>query len=106
MKSPITSHILNTALGKPAEGIHATLEFFESHTWKKIGEGTTNSDGRINDLLPSAHALLKGTYRINFKIQTQFYPEVPIVFKIDHPNEHYHIPLLISPFGYSTYRGS
>jgi hydroxyisourate hydrolase len=117
---PLTTHVLDTALGKPAEGLPIKLELATGpldgiHAWVKLGAATTNSDGRIStSLIPSDASLLAATYRITFDTKTYFesqgkapfYPEVAVVFTIPAPDEHYHIPLLLSPFGYSTYRGS
>ena len=113
--SPITTHILDTALGRPAQGIAVTLEQRnqdDQQAWKAAGQGVTDPDGRIRDLL--AGELAAGDYRITFHTGAyfqargvdSFYPEVAIVFRISAPGEHYHVPLLLSPFGYSTYRGS
>ena len=80
-----------------------------SPVWEEIGKGVTNQDGRIGDLLPEHHTLAKGIYKMTFKTgeyQKGFYPEVPVIFEITEPGQHYHIPLLLSPYGYSTYRGS
>ena len=82
--------------------------------WKQIGKGATDADGRVKDLLPSGFALHGGVYRLVFETDSYFaaqniegfYPEVSIVFTIRDPTQHYHVPLLLSPFGYSTYRGS
>ncbi len=115
MKSPITTHVLDTTRGTPAQGITVSLEFQSSaNEWKKIGNGTTNSDGRISDLLPDSYLLQPGIYRITFETGkyfsttgiTAFYPTVQIVFEINDQKSHCHVPLLLSPFGYSTYRGS
>lgn len=115
MKSPITTHVLDTTKGIPAEGISVLLEFQSSqYEWKNIANGTTNHDGRILDLLPESYILQNGTYRLTFdtgnyfkKIHTEtFYPYVQIVFTINDEKRHYHVPLLLNPFGYSTYRGS
>jgi 5-hydroxyisourate hydrolase len=112
--SPITTHVLDTALGRPAQNLRLQLEMQESEwSWRVLAERVTNQDGRVTDLLPDG-ALARGRYRIVFETaayhraagQPVFYPEVSIVFEIDAPSEHYHIPLLLSPFGYSTYRGS
>lgn len=114
MKSPITTHVLDVARGKPAAGIAVRLEALQaSNDWKQIGAGVTNADGRVLDLLTTA-ALQAGHYRLIFctadYFQTQnvaaFYPQVTIEFSVTAPQEHYHVPLLLSPFGYSTYRGS
>lgn len=112
--SPITSHVLDTALGRPAHGLALRLEFHESDgSWRTLATGTTNRDGRVTDLLPPG-PLARGRYRMHFDTgayqraagQPVFYPEVSIVFEILAEGDHYHIPLLLSPFGYSTYRGS
>lgn len=116
--SQLTTHILDTAKGKPAEGITIVL-FVQSPEdpvtvgWRQIAIGTTNSDGRIPDLLPKDINIEPGTYRLRFETkeyfekqaQLTFYPFVEITFIIT-DGEHYHVPLLLSPFGYSTYRGS
>ncbi len=83
-------------------------------SWKLIGKGTTDADGRVKDLLPSGFALHGGVYRLVFETDGYFaaqniegfYREVSIVFTNRDPTQHYHVPLLLSPFGYSTYRGS
>ena len=91
-----------------------TLESEAAGGWKLLGKGTTNADGRIADLLPDDFGLSAGVYRLIFDTAAyfasqqlaSFYPQVTIVFKIEDPAQHYHVPLLLSPFGYSTYRGS
>ena len=112
--SKITTHILDVPKGKPAEGVSVKLfSLNEKSEWKEIANGITNSDGRVTDLLPIDIIPEKGIYKIKFmtgeyfkKNNTAgFYPFVEIVFEID-SSEHYHIPLLLSPFGYTTYRGS
>ena len=112
--SPITTHVLDTSRGRPAAGIGAKLERLAGvDAWQAMGEGKTNSDGRIaNLMLPGS--LTAGRYRIVFAVAeyfqsigvSGFYPQITIEFQIDSPQEHYHVPLLLSPFGYSTYRGS
>ncbi len=111
MVSPITTHVLDISKGCPAEGLHVTLEIFEQNQWQMLGTGSTNSRGRVEDLLKNDHGLKTGIYRLRFEVGTYlgpqgFYSVIPVEFKIDNPNEHFHIPLLISRFGYSTYRGS
>eukprot|EP00276_Gloeochaete_wittrockiana_P004647 CAMPEP_0184660638 /NCGR_PEP_ID=MMETSP0308-20130426/34523_1 /TAXON_ID=38269 /ORGANISM="Gloeochaete witrockiana, Strain SAG 46.84" /LENGTH=119 /DNA_ID=CAMNT_0027101343 /DNA_START=63 /DNA_END=422 /DNA_ORIENTATION=+ len=113
--SPITTHVLDTALGRPAGGMPILLEsVLENGTrFVEIARGLTDSNGRITNLL-QPNSLQAGQYRMVFdtakyfqSIATKgFYPVVQIHFEITSPNEHYHIPLLISPYGYSTYRGS
>jgi len=113
MSSPITTHVLDTARGGPAPGVPITLEQREGDGWIPIASGTTDDDGRIVDLI-NPGTLEASVYRMVFDTGTYFeandtegfYPEVPVIFEIRAPNEHYHVPLLISPFGYSTYRGS
>ncbi|GHD12364.1 hydroxyisourate hydrolase [Zhihengliuella salsuginis] len=110
--SHITTHVLDTAAGRPAAGIAATLEAHAPDGWRQIGTGTTDDDGRISDLSPPA--VEPGTYRITFTTgdyfaaqgSDSFFPEVVIAFRVSDPGSHYHVPLLISPFAYSTYRGS
>ena len=112
--SGITTHVLDTSRGLPASGVPATLEIEAAGGWKLIGKGTTNSDGRITDLVSSETKLSAGVYRLIFDTAKYFanrqikgfYPQVTIVFRIEDPAEHFHVPLLLSPFGYSTYRGS
>ena len=111
--SQVTTHVLDTSAGKPGKDITVQLRQKEDDSWKTIAQGLTNADGRVGDLLPPGKELSPGAYKIVFetgsfysaqKIKT-FYPVVEIQFTI-FDDSHYHIPLLISPFGYSTYRGS
>ncbi len=111
--SQITTHVLDTAAGIPAEGVASKLFFFVNDHWKEISSGVTNNDGRISDLIKNDDRLKEGIYKMNFDTGSYFsgrkikgfYPYVDIIFEIN-SGEHYHIPLLLSPFGYSTYRGS
>jgi 5-hydroxyisourate hydrolase len=113
--SPITTHILDTTSGKPGAGIPAILER-KTHTsgWQKIAEGISDVDGRINDFLSTREAFLPGHYRLIFEtgpyflLQSieAFFPQVTVSFVVKDTLQHYHVPLLLSPFGYSTYRGS
>lgn len=113
-QSPITTHILDTTKGCPAAGVPVKLEIEKDGSFLELARGTTNSDGRVPDLLPSEPPLACGRYRIRFETaayfsanQTKgFYPYVEVVFEIENSNQHYHVPLLLSPFGFSTYRGS
>ena len=111
--SQLTTHVLDTSNGKPAEGV--TIILYQQHReeWKQFTVGVTNADGRIPDLLQKDIVLESGVYKIKFEtkeyfdtqgVQT-FYPFVEITFTIT-DSEHYHVPLLLNPFGYSTYRGS
>jgi 5-hydroxyisourate hydrolase len=109
----ITTHILDTTKGRPALGIVIILYQGGNDEWKEITRGVTNSDGRIPDLLSDSTVLRQGIYKIRFETKDYFdkeqvktfYPYVEIVFEIN-SGEHYHVPLLLNPFGYSTYRGS
>lgn len=114
-RSPITTHVLDTALGRPAKGIAVRLErrIDGGEDWVALAKGTTDADGRAAELLSSA-VIERGVYRIVFETapyfeetgRESFYPYVSVVFRIERANEHYHVPLLLNPFGYSTYRGS
>jgi hydroxyisourate hydrolase len=112
--SHLTTHILNTATGKPAVGLPLRLKHFADDKWQTLAQAVTNADGRVSELLPSEVLLSPGHYKMIFdtghyfalnNIQDFFYPEVLIDFSITDAS-HYHVPLLLSPFGYSTYRGS
>lgn len=106
----ITTHVLDTTLGRPADGIPVTLDFQVSEQeWKQLGKDITDGDGRARKLTVAGADLAKGVYRLTFDVasyQHGFYPRVILVFHVDVPNEHYHVPLLLSKFGYTTYRGS
>ena len=113
--SAITTHVLDTALGRPAAGIAVRLEQrARGGEWTAIGQGETDSDGRLRSLHPEGSPLTPGVYRITFETRryfesrrvAAFYPEVVVVFEITAGEAHYHVPLLIAPFGYTTYRGT
>ncbi len=109
-RSPITTHILDTTLGIPAGGVEVILEIKNKNHFILISKKKTDDDGRIEDFLSPLARPTKGTYRITFKIEKYFkgkcfYPEISILFKINN-HKHYHVPLLLNPYGYSTYRGS
>ena len=111
--SQLTTHILDTTLGKPAQGVTIILFSKQDNDWKETARGITNADGRITDLLDKQTILQPGIYKLLFETKNYFdklstatfYPFVEIVFNITNA-EHYHVPLLLNPFGYSTYRGS
>jgi 5-hydroxyisourate hydrolase len=113
-RSPITTHVLDLARGKAAAHIAVVLEHQAGTDWKKLGSAHTNADGRAENLLPPGTSVESGVYRLRFNTGqyfddlrvAHFYPEVIIVFDLAHTTEHYHVPLLLSPFGYSTYRGT
>ena len=110
----ISTHILDTTRGRPAAGVAVLLERGTGTGFERVGGGTTDSDGRVKPLLPSETALDPGIYRITFAVGDYFhglgidafYPEVQIQFCVGSSTEHYHVPLLLNPYGYSTYRGS
>ena len=112
--SQITTHVLDTAIGKPATGIDITLSHLVDDEWVFLGGGTTDSDGRVSNLLSDDIVLEAGRYKVLFVTEQYFkkqnikafYPFADVVFDIEGDGQHYHIPLLLSPFGYSTYRGS
>ncbi|MCZ6828310.1 MAG: hydroxyisourate hydrolase [Gammaproteobacteria bacterium] len=112
--SQITTHILDTARGCPAAGVAITLDRQSGEGWDRIGAGLTDADGRIADLCPPDAALEAGTYRIHFATGDYFsalnapvfYPWAEVVFCIEGDGQHYHIPLLLAAYAYSTYRGS
>lgn len=111
--SKISAHVLDTALGTPAANLALRLDILEEGAFRNLGSASTNSDGRVPDLL-HGRALEAQTYRVVFETeayllasgQNVFYPYVEIVFKVVSASDHYHIPLLLSPYGYATYRGS
>ena len=108
--STLSTHVLDTALGRPAQGIPVTLE----RAGDVIGSGVTDADGRVRDLHKKTASLSEGSYRLTFHVadyfakthRESFFTEVVVDFHIGDSAEHYHVPLLLSPFGYSTYRGS
>jgi 5-hydroxyisourate hydrolase len=112
--SHITTHVLDISVGRPAANIAVILETQSARgDWAELARGATDANGRLRDW-PAAKALPAGIYRLSFDTRTYFgarkiaslYPQVVIVFEVRDAQEHYHIPLLLSPFGYSTYRGS
>ena len=112
--SQITTHILDTSLGRPAVGINVYLYVSSEDQWRQIGAGKTNTDGRVGKLTDQQTPLDAGSYKLKFEIDdyyrnreiNAFYPYIEIVFQISGDGQHYHVPLLLNPFGYSTYRGS
>jgi 5-hydroxyisourate hydrolase len=104
----ITTHVLDTAKGKPAAGVAITLEAQDGDRWVTVSRGVTDADGRLRTLT-DGHAMHSGLYRLTFATGAYnrgFFPEVTIAFTVDDPSAHFHVPLLLSPYGYSTYRGS
>ena len=110
----ITTHVLDTARGAPARGVRVKLERILGDGWELLGDGETDIDGRVKTLVPPDVALTPSTYRLTFDTHAYarknlfecFFPEVQIVFDVKDSSQHYHVPLLFSPYGYATYRGS
>lgn len=110
----ITTHVLDTATGCPGEGVTVILEIRQASEWSPVARGTTDAAGRLMTLTEDFQ-ISPGTYRLTFDIGTYhrnlgvsvpFFPEVKIAFNVRDTDEHYHVPLLLSPFGYTTYRGT
>ncbi len=116
--SAISTHVLDTSQGRPAGGVPVALEMMTEkggvEHWELLSRGETDADGRFRNLLPAGVALAATVYRLTFDTGAyfsargveSFYPTVAIVFRIHDSTQHYHVPLLLSPYGYSTYRGS
>ena len=107
--SAITTHVLDTSRGLPAAGVRVRLEVrFPDGAWNLLGKGVTDADGRARNLLPDGTALSVAVYRLTFDNlpDAGLYPEVTIAFHVRDTARQYHIPLLLSPYGYTTYRGS
>lgn len=100
----LSTHVLDAARGRPAAGIPVRLDRRDGDGWARVAEGRTDDDGRLRDLPPPG----EGVYRLVFDTtgHSDFYPEVTVAFTVTDPGEHYHVPLLLSPYAYSTYRGS
>ena len=108
----ITTHVLDTSRGRPAAGVDVRLEFHGREGWQLVGRGATDEDGRARDLVPSPATLSVGVHRLVFDIARYFgrtetfFSEITVTFAVRDIASHYHVPLLVSPFGYTTYRGS
>ena len=113
-QNPLSVHVLNLESGLPSAGVKVILEEQKEGKWVQLAQGETNQQGRIPALYPEDKKFDDAVYKVTFKTgdwfkqrkQESFFPEVPVVFKADGAVEHYHIPLLISSYGYSTYRGN
>lgn len=111
-RSTVTTHVLDAVTGLPAEGVAVVLDHRTADGWEPVAQARTDGDGRVGRFGPDA--LEAGTYRVTFAVgdyfaargQEAFYPEVAISFTLADPDEHYHVPLLLSPYAFSTYRGS
>jgi 5-hydroxyisourate hydrolase len=114
--SAITTHVLDTSRGRPAAGVPVTLDRRDGagEPWRPVGDGQTDADGRLRTLLPAEFRLQPGEYRLTFDARTYFaaqavrtfYPTIVIHFEVTEGETHYHVPILLAPFGYTTYRGS
>ena len=112
--SAITTHILDTARGQPAVGVQVELEAQDGAAWRRIGRGVSDQDGRLRSLMPDSAVLERGVYRLTFETSqyfrglntASFYPRIIVEFTVADGESHYHVPLLLSPYGYTTYRGT
>jgi 5-hydroxyisourate hydrolase len=112
--STITTHILDISIGRPASNVSVVLEVQIDREWKQVGSAVTDGDGRIRSFLTDDASFEEGNYRLTFDTGSyfaansleSFYPQVNVAFAISDASQHYHVPLLLSPYGYSTYRGS
>ncbi|HGG4727765.1 TPA: hydroxyisourate hydrolase [Salmonella enterica subsp. enterica serovar Hvittingfoss] len=114
MKNPISVHVLNLKTGVPSEGVTVVLDKKEGDKWVQLNSAITSQDGRINALYPAGQEINPGDYRVTFETgkyyaahnEDTFFPEIPVIIHVPKAGEHYHVPLLLSQYGYSTYRGS
>ena len=112
--SGISTHVLDTSTGRPAAGILVALKRTtnQGRSWDSIGSGITDLNGRVASILDASETLETGTYQLIFHVEDyfedreHFHPEIAIQFLVRDPAAHYHVPLLLSPYGYTTYRGS
>lgn len=110
----ITTHILDISAGKPAAGVQVALTRLDPAPRTEVGRGTTDADGRLRTLLPEDAAAAPGDYELTFETGAYFelrgvkpfHPRVTVTIRIADAGQHYHVPVLVSPFGYTTYRGS
>jgi 5-hydroxyisourate hydrolase len=110
----ITTHILDLSSGKPAAGVRVVLAKLEDGRRTTVGSGVTDADGRLRDLVPTGKKADAGIFEVSFETGTYFtshgvqpfHPRVTVTVEITDPEQHYHVPLLISPYGYTTYLGS
>lgn len=110
----LSVHVLNQQTGLPAAKVIVELDKKQGNNWTKLASNTTNSAGRINSLYPQDSDMQPGVYRVVFRTgdyfadqkQYTFFPSIPVIFKVDSTNQKLHVPLLLSQYGYSTYKGS
>jgi hydroxyisourate hydrolase len=106
----ISTHVLDTARGEPAAGVHVRLERRDTGGWNQLAQGNTDDDGRLREWVP-LRAWQAGGYRLIFYVEPYlgggaFFPEITVAFQVRDPDRHHHVPLLLSPYGYTTYLGS
>lgn len=112
--NPVSVHVLDLQTGQPDAGIRVTLEQRDGEQWRALANGVTDAQGRIPALYPEGKTISAGDYRIVFETgahfaqqgKRSFFPRIPVEFHVEATDQHYHIPLLFSPYGYSTYRGN
>lgn len=110
----LSVHILNQQTGKPSADVTVVLEKKTDTGWQTLATGKTDSNGRVKSLYPQDSEMAKGVYKVTFETgdyfkksgQASFFPEIPVIFSVSQENEKLHIPLLLSQYGYSTYRGN
>ncbi|MDP5293527.1 hydroxyisourate hydrolase [Oceanimonas sp. CHS3-5] len=112
--NPLSVHVLNLENGLPSPDVKVVLEQKQGDNWVELNSAVTNEQGRITALYPEGQDLEKGTYKVTFETGAwfeqhdteTFFPEIPVIFSADGKLDHYHVPLLLSPYGFSTYRGN
>lgn len=112
--NPLSVHVLNLQDGLPSPDVEVLLEKQDGVQWSRLNSSVTNAQGRVPALYPNGKKLETGIYRVTFKTgkwfasqkSISFFPEIPVIFRVDGSVAHHHIPLLLSPYGYSTYRGN
>lgn len=112
--NPLSVHVLNIQSGLPSPGVEVELERRTDAGWESLATATTDEAGRVAALYPTDEDFLAGVYRVTFETGdwfeerdiATFFPDVPVPFQVEDTEQHYHIPLLLSPYGYSTYRGN
>lgn len=110
----LSVHILNQQTGLPSQGVIVELDKQENNAWVHLADGKTDTDGRIKSLFPAGKEMSAGIYKVTFKTghyfkaegKDSFFPEIPVMFTVSKENQKLHIPLLLSQYGYATYRGS
>ncbi|MCL7930387.1 hydroxyisourate hydrolase [Halomonas llamarensis] len=112
--NPLSVHVLNIQNGQPSPGVEVELERRTDTGWKYLSTETTDNAGRISALYPEDESFEPGVYRVTFETgewfeardTATFFPEIPVLFQVENTMQHYHVPMLLSPYGYSTYRGN